>query len=485
MSKGIIIIGLGPGRIEQLTVETAQVLEQASELYLRTNVHPTVADLPAHLALHSFDEIYETYESFAQVYKHIAEEIVGLGQRPEGVVYAVPGHPLIGETTVPLITHKAKEIGIPCRVLPAMSFIEPLTISLNIDPFDGLQIADATLLSQHYHPNLDPDVAVLVVQVYNRNIASEAKMTLMNLYPDEQPIRVITSAGTPNEKIQEIPLYELDRLSNLDHLTSAYIPPMPQRSSLASYQDIVAQLRSPNGCPWDREQTHESLRPYLLEEAYEVLQTMDEDDMPHLQEELGDLLLQVFLNAQIATEDADFKMVDVTRDIIAKLTRRHPHVFGEATVDDSGDVLRNWEEIKKQERAEEKPRSMLDSIPDALPALTRALKVQERAARVGFDWDEIGPVRAKIDEELREMDETPDAINREHELGDLLFSIVNVARWYEIDPEAALRGSVRRFANRFGHIETAADSNGTSLVDMTFEEMDVLWEEAKKKERKG
>ncbi|MBC7317349.1 MAG: MazG family protein, partial [Chloroflexi bacterium] len=181
--------------------------------------------------------------------------------------------------------------------------------ALGIDPFDGLQICDATILAQRHHPNLDPDVAALVVQLYHRHLAADVKITLMNLYPDDHPLRLVRGAGTPEQAIIELPLYELDRRDDLDHLTSVYIPPLGWPGSLATYQDVVARLRAPGGCPWDRQQTHQSLRPHLLEEAYEVLAALDADDPDLLREELGDLLLQVFLHAQIATEGGDFKLI--------------------------------------------------------------------------------------------------------------------------------------------------------------------------------
>ncbi len=484
MTQGITIVGLGPGNIHQITREAWQALERAGEVYLRTARHPSVPGLPAGPRYQSFDEVYERHEQFSAVYTEIAERVLALGQRPEGVTYAVPGHPMCGEATVQMVLAGAREAGLPTHVIAGVSFLEPLLTALRVDPFDGLQIADATLLAQRHHPNLDPDVGALVVQLYSRDLAADVKLTLMSLYHDDHPVTLVRAAGTAEESVRVLPLYHLDRQNDLDHLTSAYLPPLGKPSSLASFQNVVAALRAPGGCPWDREQTHATLRTHLLEESYEVLAALDADDMPALREELGDLLLQILLHAQIATEDGDFRLIDSVQQVIEKLVRRHPHVFSGETVADSDEVLRNWEQIKRQERAENGDafRSLLAGVPQALPALSRALEVQRRVARVGFDWPSVAPVRAKLAEELSEFDVAADGAARGAELGDLLFSAVNLARWYELDPESLLRDTVRRFGERFAHIERHAIRAGRPLEDLTLAEMDALWEEAKKAE---
>jgi tetrapyrrole methylase family protein/MazG family protein len=264
--------------------------------------------------------------------------------------------------------------------------------------------------------------------------------------------------------------------------SSLYLPPLPEGSAFEDFQEIIARLRAPDGCPWDREQTHASLKPYMLEEAYEALEALDEEDMESLKEELGDVLLQVFLHAQIATEDQDFKISDVVQVASSKLIRRHPHVFGETAVQDVEGVIQNWERIKADERQEndKKPdQGMLDGIPLSLPALTQADAIQRRARRVGFDWPDISGVIQKIDEELDELKAAPDSEARRAESGDLLFAVVNLIRWLDIDSESALRECNKRFRRRFSFIEHSAAHRGVSLASMSFEEMDALWEQAK------
>lgn len=474
----LTIVGLGPGNPKLLTLEAQEMLQSALEIYVRTRKHPTVEALPA-ATIHSFDHMYEEHDDFAQVYAAIAAEVIRLARRDAGVVYAVPGHPLVGERSVQLALQMAREAGIPVRLVDGLSFIEPTLSALGVDALDGLQIADATELALLHHPRLDPDRPALVAQLYSRDLAAEVKLTLMNQYPDEHPVILVGAAGTPRQRIADLPLYAIDRQAWVDHLTSLYVPPLPRPSGMESFQETIAHLRAPNGCPWDREQTHQTLRTNLLEEAYEALEAIDRDDAEALMEELGDLLLQIVLHAQIATDDGEFRMADVIAHIDAKLRRRHPHVFGDVKVSGAAEVTVNWEEIKREERNHADHRSMLDGVPKTLPALSQAQDYQNRVARVGFDWPEVQGVRRKIAEELRELEEAQTAEEREGELGDLLFTVVNLARWLGVDAESALRRANARFAKRFAEMERRCAEAGRALTDLTPEEQDALWEAAK------
>jgi tetrapyrrole methylase family protein/MazG family protein len=252
----------------------------------------------------------------------------------------------------------------------------------------------------------------------------------------------------------------------------------PESNEFSTFAAIIARLRAPDGCPWDREQTHASLRGNLLSECYEVLQALDEGDSAKLCEELGDLLLQIVLHAQIARDEGEFEIDDVIRGISEKIIRRHPHVFGAATAKDAGEVMHNWEELKKGER--ESGVSMLKGVPVAMPALSYAYEVQRRAARVGFDWEDTAGVLDKLAEEVREYLEARSPEERENELGDLLFTLVNLARREGTDPEAALRGANRRFFQRFAFMEKICRRRGLELAKLTLKEMDELWAEAKR-----
>ncbi len=249
--------------------------------------------------------------------------------------------------------------------------------------------------------------------------------------------------------------------------------------------DVIATLRSENGCPWDREQTHETLKSTLIEETYETLEAIDAGDPKKLEEELGDLLLNIMLQAQIAAEHEDFDVYDVIETLTEKLIRRHPHVFGDVNVSDSDEVLKNWEAIKRSESGYEDRKSVLDGIPNALPTLLRAQKIQNRAARVGFDWDDLTDVVAKVEEELEEVKASINAAETEAtamELGDLLFAIVNLCRFMEIQAEETLRQANRKFMWRFKWMEAELERRGTNFEAQDLESLDAIWEAAKKAE---
>ena len=309
------------------------------------------------------------------------------------------------------------------------------------------------------------------------------KLTLLNQYPPDHEVAVLHAAGTADQRVLRLPLAEIDRRDDLAHLTTLFVPPLPQTGGFNAFQETVAHLRAPEGCPWDREQTHQSLRKYLLEETYEVLEALDADDPDALAEELGDLLLQIVLHTQIAVDTEEFRMPDVIAHIDAKLKRRHPHVFGEVKVSDAEDVKRNWQVIKQAEAAEngkaDKRPSALDGVPRGLPALAEAEALGHKAAQANFDWRSVENVIAKVAEEVREIQSVVDEAQREAEFGDLLFSLVNAARWLKIDPESALRSASARFSSRFREVERLARAVGRSLSEMSDGDLDDLWRAAK------
>lgn len=480
MAAGITIIGLGPGDPQLLTREAWDLLSTACELYLRTSLHPVVSHLPDNLSLSSFDSLYETLDDFELVYHAIVEQLVNLAKRPEGVVYAVPGDPTVGEGTVQALREHADKDGFPLCIVHGMSFLEPCLAILGLDALDGVYIADALELAIGHHPPFHPDAAVLIGQLYDRMVAADVKLTLMNQYPADHPVGLIHQAGTPEARLESLPLHEIDRSEWVGGLTTLYIPPLPIQSAFESFQETVAHLRAPDGCPWDREQTHQSLRPHLMEEAYEALSALDARDSEALREELGDLLLQIVLQAQIATEEGTFTMADVIATIQEKILRRHPHVFEGLEVEDVGEVLHNWERLKAVERGNhEKKTGLLDGVPFNLPALAQAAEIQARVVRVGFDWPDVEGVIAKIHEELQEVAGAEEPQAQAAEIGDLLFAVVNYARWLEVDPEAELREACRRFRVRFARLEAEATQQGRPLSEWSLGEMDALWESTK------
>jgi tetrapyrrole methylase family protein/MazG family protein len=483
MTPSITIVGLGPAGAELLTREAWDWLSQTDELYLRTSLHPCAAELPGTLRVHSFDALYEKHEALVDVLDEIVRTVLELGRRAGGVSYAVPGSPWVAEETCARILEQAKAAGIPVRVINGMSFLEPVCAALGIDPGNQVVMIDALQLAEKNVPTFPSSCGALIQQLGGGLDASEIKLTLMSAYPDDYPVRLVHAAGTPQQSVEDLPLYALDHSKKLGVISTLYVPPRENGYSFEDLQEIIARLRAPDGCPWDREQTHLSLRPYLLQETYEVLEALDREEPDELREELGDLLLQILLHAQIATENEDFRMSDVIQAISSKLIRRHPHVFGEVQVHSVDNVLQNWEKIKAKERKDNgnsHKTGMLDGIPLALPALTQADQIQRRAKQVGFDWNSIEPVIAKVREELEELNEAETSAERRAEAGDLLFAAVNLLRWLDIDPETALRECNLRFRKRFAYIEAEAAKAGKSVDGLSFEEMDALWEDAKK-----
>ena len=483
--SGITLLGLGPGDPGQLTRQAWDWLNSLDEVVLRTRQHPTVAGFPPGLQVSSFDELYDSSETFEAVYEQIVQRVLELGRRPQGVTYAVPGHPFIAEATGPEIYRRAKEEGIAVRVLEGLSFIEPVYTALGFDPFPHTALVDALELGALHHPPFPPDQPALIAQIYNRETAANVKLTLNAVYPDDHPVRLVHAAGTPAQVVEDLKLFEIDRSLHTGLLTVLYLPALGPETSFERFQEIIAALRAPDGCPWDREQTHESLRKYLLEETYEALEGLDANDPAMMQEEFGDLLLQIVLHAQIGWEDGEFSMADIIRGISQKLIRRHPHVFGEVKVDGVNGVLQNWEKLKAAERKDkgiEKTKGLLDGVPKECPALGQAQQIQDRAARVGFDWDDISGVWEKLHEEVGEVQAASNEAEQMEEIGDLLFAAVNLARWMKVDAESALRATNLKFRRRFSHVEKRARETGRQLADMKLAEMDVFWDEAKKLE---
>ena len=488
LPDGITVVGLGPGSPALLTQGAVQALCSPGTVVLRTEVHPTTPALRAMgVEWRSFDALYEQTPTFELLYDRMVDELLSLAQRTP-VIFAVPGHPLVAEASVRLLLERAPAAGIPIHVVSGTSFLDALFTALALDPACGLEVLDALNLERTPPSGHLP---LLLAQVYSRETASEAKLQLMAVYPDDHPVTVVRAAGIPGEERQAtVPLFELDRLPWVDHLTSVYVPSLagrrPARQPLDPLVDVMARLRGPGGCPWDLEQDHRTLRPYMLEEAYEAVEAIDAGDMTGLREELGDVLLQVVFHAQMASERGEFNIGDIIAGITEKLIRRHPHVFGDVTVRGSGDVVRNWEAIKAQEKGGvQKPASILDGVGQALPALKKAESLQKKAAKVGFDWPDIQGPLEKLAEEIAELQaarSSGNQQNQEEELGDLLFAAVNVARFLHIDPEIALNLTNGKFIRRFHHVELAARRQGRSLEKMNLQEMDLLWAEAKRAE---
>lgn len=480
------IMGLGPGAYEALTIGALKELKNNKNIYFRTEKHPTVDFLKDEgIKFESYDHAYEKYDSFDDVYKYIAEDLITKVKDDEDLIYAVPGHPLVAEKSVINLIELCKENNIQYEVLPAVSFVDAMMEALQVDPIEGVKIIDAFDMKNQI---LDKRVGTIITQVYNKFIASEVKLRLLEGYEDDTEIIFVRAAGVEGlESIRKIPLYELDWQEDIDYLTSIYIPKdLGNKKDFQDLSDIIETLRNPGGCPWDREQTHESLKSALLEECYEVIDAIENEDEDALIEELGDVLLQVVFHASIGKEDGYFDIMDVIGGISNKMINRHPHVFGNEEANTSEQVLVNWDEIKKEEKGIKTLTEEMQNIAKSLPATTRAYKVQKKAKKVGFDWNDVNYAMDKVKEELNEIKEVYNCEDKsiiEGEVGDLLFACINVARFLEVDGELALDKTIKKFIKRFSYIENEAIKNNKNLKDMTLEEMDKLWEEAKTSEK--
>ena len=343
MGYTITVVGLGSGELNQLPLGVYRHLKQQPLVWLRTKEHPVVQELEAEgLVFESFDSVYESSDTFEEVYDQIVETLLSKSEEM-AITYAVPGHPFVAERTVELLVERGADL----HVLGGQSFLDAMFQALQIDPINGFQLLDATALDLE---RLQVTQHVLIGQVYDGFVAGDVKVQLMERYPDDHPVTLVTAAGTTEERIEHIPLFEMDRVAEVNNLTTLYVPPLVDESYLAkdfaTLKQIIATLRGPDGCPWDRKQTHTSLRKYLLEEAYELIEAINAEDDDAIIEELGDVLLQVMLHAQIGEDEGYFDIRDVIGSISEKMVRRHPHVFGDVTVEDASEVVKNWNTIK-------------------------------------------------------------------------------------------------------------------------------------------
>ncbi len=486
----IDIVGLGPGDPGQITLKTLELLENQSFNYFRTEIHPTLEFINTRkIPYCSFDHFYESEENFKAVYQKIVATLIKASLKKGEILYAVPGNPLFGEETVVLLIEEAKKRGISYKIHPGLSFVDVSMNALEKDPIDGLNLYDAFSFTAHL---LDNQQASLITQVYNQFRASELKLELMKVLAPETQVVLVINAGIPEKEIiKPVPLFELDRVAQINHLTSLYIPPQKNAyTGLNGTLAIMEKLRGENGCPWDRAQDHKSLKSYLIEESYEVVEAIDQEDDQNLCEELGDLFFQIVFHAALAEEAGTFTIDDVLTGINEKMVRRHPHVFAKEVKIDAGQVDINWQAIKRQEKGlgpEENDQfyqisKQMKKIPKFLPALIEAQKVQIKAQKVGFDWENPRQASFKLKEEIEEVIEAIDKgdwQNSQEELGDLLFSVVNVARLYGFSSETLLRRATQKFINRFEKMEELAKEDQKTIGQGNFEELEGLWQRSK------
>lgn len=486
MKPHVVIAGLGPGPSDAITKAAIDAIDSIAVQFVRTRKHPTASLVPNAT---SFDELYDRYETFDEVYSAITEHLVGAALQHGEVLYCVPGSPLVLENSVAQL---AADERVTVNVLPSLSFLDLAWAALSIDPVNsGVRLIDGHRFATEAAGERGP---LLVAQVHADWVLSDIKLTHESSSGDE-PIVLLHHLGLSDQRIEHTTWKHLDQVLKADHLTSMYIPKLaePIAGEMIKLHQLARTLREQ--CPWDREQTHNSLIKYLLEETYEVvdaLSALDESDPSTddaLIEELGDLLYQVEFHATIAEQQGRFSMIDIVTAIHDKLVRRHPHVFGDAQADSADDVVTTWDSVKKLEREAKagastgKASSIFDGVATSAPSLSLATKLQKRAADVGFDWPNADGAYQKIAEETAELREAvssgadPQAVQME--LGDLLFSVVNLSRHIGHDAELSLRDSAAKFRARFEHVERIAEERGIDMTSATLDALDALWDEAK------
>ncbi len=481
---GILIVGLGPGPKGYTTSQTVLALEKAEICYVQTALHPSIEIVKqASIGFISLDEEYQKAQDFDALNRAVAEKIVEAG-RERRIVFAVTGEASQGQSAVQTVWNRAKELGIEVGILPGLSTAAAAMAEAGAPCEQGVQT--------HYEAldllRLDCGKSQVICDLDQPIKASQYKVDLMELYPEDWQVALVW-ADAERMHHRWCPLYEMDRQPHFDATSCLVVPPLPfekrKRYVYADLQKIAGILRAPDGCPWDAEQTHFSLKSAMLEEACEAIAAVDEGDMEHLCEELGDVLLQVAMNAEIAQEQMQFTPVDICSGICEKLIRRHPHVFGSVTVSGTGEVLKNREEIKKTEKGHTQEDSLLKGVGEGLPALMRAQKIQKKAKSIGFDWQAPEPAAGKVKEELAELLEAlqEGPVRTEEEAGDLLFAAVNVVRLCGVHAETALMAACEKFTRRFHAMEQAAARSGMTLSGQTLETLDGLWEKAKRLEK--
>jgi tetrapyrrole methylase family protein/MazG family protein len=474
----ITVVGLGPGPAAWLTNAAAERL-RGPRVFARTRHHPALHGVECS----SFDDIYDRASSLDVVYAEIADRLLA---EADDVVLAVPGDGLLGEA----LLAELRTRGATLEVIPGVPLGIGALTAAGMATGDGAQMVEATSLGGSgldLEIELNPRWPAVVTGVFSRHVASELKLALQRVYPSEWAVSIVRHPGLPDQQVEGLPLAEFDRaLVSFDHLTHVALGPVPLEvptGSAHGLRAIVARLRAPEiGCPWDLAQSHQSLTPYVIEEAYEVVEAIEDDDPVSLADELGDVLLQVALHAELADQAGEFEWNDVVRGLSAKLVRRHPHVFGSVAVEGAADVVRNWDMLKAAERSSDPaPASALDGVPRSLPALKAAAELARKAVKTGFDWPTRDGTLDKVREELAELLAAANVVERREELGDVLWIIAKLAWQDGIDPEDALRAANKKFALRFQAMEQIARSRDVPFSDLPLSEMLDLWQAAKRR----
>jgi len=474
----IVVVGLGPAGPGLVTADALAAIARIPHRYVRTARHPSAGIVAPAIA---FDDLYDQVDRLDDVYETIVERLVDAASEHGEVLYAVPGSALVAERTVALLSNDDR---VEVEIIAGVSYLDLAWAALRVDPVAlGVRLVDGRDFAIEAAGERGP---LLVAQCDSREVLSDIKLSIDDVDCTDGPVvTVLQKLGLADQRVFDVAWADLDRSFAPDHLTTLWIPSLavPVGAELVRFHELVRTLRV--RCPWDREQSHQTLTRHLLEETYEVLEAIDaldpanESTYEHLADELGDLLFQIFFHSVLGSETGQFTIADIARGIHDKLVRRHPHVFGNIEADTASQVVTNWEQIKKLEKGTS---SLMEGIAGNLPSLLYATKVQKKAASVGFDWADVHGAFPKVAEETAELAaviESGDAKAIADELGDLLFAVTNVARHIRVDPEAALRAATAKFRERFAEVERLAAGRGLELTELDLTQLDGLWDEVK------
>ncbi|NLK64755.1 MAG: nucleoside triphosphate pyrophosphohydrolase [Tissierellia bacterium] len=472
----IQIIGLGVAGEDDLTLKAHKALTERIPTFVRTDRHPLVNKLRKKIDIKSFDDYFEKYETFDEVYENIIYTLIEQSKQYGKINYCTAGSPYYGDIVTKKLINEYKG-QINTIIIDGMSFLDKCLKLSGYADYNNIKILDCLETDEF---SFDVNSLNVITQVYDMDLASMLKVTLMETYPEDANILIIDVLA---ENVKRMPLLMLDREKNYGFSTYFCILPIEISKNrvynVTNLLRIVKLLRGPDGCPWDKKQTHDSIRQHVIEEAYEVVDAIDNDDLDNLVEELGDLLFQIVFHAELASEEGYFNFSDVVTNVCKKMYFRHPHVFGDVKADNVEEALISWENSKLKEKNLTTYTDNLKNVPKALSTLSRSYKIQKRAAEVGFDWSDAQGAVLKIKEELLEFIEeynNHNIENMEEEFGDLLFALVNFARFEKINPDIALNKTINKFIDRFEYIEKNSTKD---LKQMTLKEMDELWEKSK------
>lgn len=478
----INIVGLGYGEIENLTAAALKKLETSEVIFIK-ECKKILEKKINHKNIHyiNYDYLYNSIEDSHKVNEKIAENLISKYKNNMDFVYAVPGNPVEESGDVYELIKKCKERKIEYKIYPAIG-INSFVSKVFQKEIDNVKIINSEKVDDSIF-NKREDIAI--INILNKTALSYVKKVLLRVYSEEVEIYCLNKYD--DKYIEKVKVGEIDKIKEIDCYTVFFIPKeLDGKKDIYELMRIIEILRGKNGCPWDREQTHKSIKKSIIEESYEVCDAIEKNDETSLIEELGDVLLQIVFHASIGKQNEEFNILDITDGICNKMIYRHPHVFGNENVKDTAEVLMNWDELKNKEKNFKSITDELNGVAKALPALIRAKKIQSKAKKVGFDWDNVEGAIEKVREELNEVIDVykSEKMSRiKEEIGDLLFSCVNVSRFLNVDAEEALNLTTNKFIRRFNYMEEMARENDLNLEEMSLNDMDKLWDEAKKSEK--